>query len=618
MPQDFSETETFSSADEAAWWDAVDKALKGAPRERLFARTDDSLEIAPLYKGRSDLPARGLRRARDGWTVVQRVDVTDIQGANAQILEDLIGGANGLDIILKNPASAAGHGLDLKTRADWSALFANVQADLITTRISGPGSLAALGPFLDYLQAAGTDISGTGIIVNFDPNGPTGGSRGQADMVPGGVDPLSAALQTSQALASPARLLTADGAAWHNQGASQAQELGLVLASAVSHLRSLEDLGLPLEEAVSRVSLSVAANADQFGTISKARAMRRLWASVLKTLKLEQHPVYLHMTTSRRMLTARDPWVNLLRNTVAAFAAGIGGADSICTVPHTHAVGLPDALARRLARNTQTILLEESNLARVIDPAAGSGAVEARTDQLCAAAWTYFQDIEGRGGLPAAIADGSVAGQIAQTRARLEKDIARRKRPITGVSEFPDLMEAEVTVLGDSCPVDVVWRYAAPFEALRAAADAFSALNGAPPKVFLASLGSMADFTARAGWTANTFAAGGFASEGPQVVSSTEELVAGFQASGAGIACLVSSDAVYAEQAETAAKGLKAAGARHLYMAGKPGAREADYLKAGVDTFLFAGCDILKLLQEAHRVVGLSDPARQDHQETAS
>ena len=403
-----------------------------------------------------------------------------------------------------------------------------------------------------------------------------------------------------QGVARPARALAADGRAWHSMGGSQAQELACVLAASLAYLRAQEGASIEPDLWADQISFTLAADADQFGTIAKARAMRKLWAAVLDGSGLKQSPMHLHMETSMRMLTRRDPWVNLLRNSVATFAAGIGGADSISVLPHTLAVGLPDAFARRLARNTQSILLEECNLGKVIDPAAGSGAIENRTDQLCSTAWEIFQDIEERGGLLEALRQGSVQSAIADTRSRLEKDIARRKRPLTGVSEFPNLDEAAVDVLDGRSEIANSWRFAEPFEVLRDAADTSKRDTGSAQIVFLASLGSVADFSTRGAWVANAFAAGGIEAVGLQSYPTLDALREAFASSGAQQACLVSSDAVYEANAGPAAKTLKDVGVKHLYMAGKPGTREAAYRASGVDTFIYAGCDILALLKKAH------------------
>jgi methylmalonyl-CoA mutase len=297
----------------------------------------------------------------------------------------------------------------------------------------------------------------------------------------------------------------------------------------------------------------------------------------------------------------------VLRTSVAVAAAGLGGADSISVLPHTAALGLPDALARRIARNTQLVLLEESNLARVVDPAAGSGALEAITQQLCAAAWSLFQEIENAGGVWAALEAGTIQQKVAAVCAERQKAIARRTDILTGTNEFPNIHEdapavlhvapAAATKAGEaaatSAPLKSM-RLAEPFERLRDASDEFLARSGARPKIFLAALGKAADFTSRATFAKNFFEAGGI-----EAVSGEEEAAPvdrAFKASGAALACLCGADKTYESEAAAAAAALKAAGARHIYLSGRPGEREAQYRDAGVQTFIYAGCDALEVL----------------------
>jgi methylmalonyl-CoA mutase len=598
MPLSFSGPDHFYTADEESWWSAVDKALKGAARDRLTSHTDDGLPVQPLYANRTDQPARALRAKPGAWTISQRIDLPDVSAANAQILKDLEGGASGLDLVLDPIGLGTGRGTQIKTVDDFARLYAGVLPDLIETRIdAGNETFGLIKEFLSYLKSSNKNSAAVRLTASYDPN-----AAKTANAVD--IAALKAVAEESVACGSPARLLTADGQAWHNAGASDAQELALVLASAVAHMRVLENATLAPEEWARRISITLVADADQFGTISKARAIRKLWASVLAGAGVPQDPADLHMVTSRRMLTQRDPWVNLLRNTVASFAAGVGGADSVCVLPHTDAIGLPDAFARRLARNTQSMLLEESSLAKVMDPSAGSGAIEARTDQLCAAAWAFFQEIEAAGGLLGARQRGLVDKKISETKKKIEKDIARRKRPITGVSEFPNLGEKPVDVLSETNSDDG-WRYAEPFEALRAAADACERATGQAPSIFLATLGPLAQFTARATWLASAFAAGGLKASEAAVYGSIDEMAGAYKKSGAALACIVSSDTVYENEAEAAAKVLSDGGAKHIYLAGKPGDKEAVYRSAGIGTFVFAGCDILDLLRDAHGLLGL-------------
>ena len=304
-------------------------------------------------------------------------------------------------------------------------------------------------------------------------------------------------------------------------------------------------------------------------------------------------------------MTRRDPYVNALRTTTAAFAAGVAGADAIVALPFTQALGLPDAQARRLARNAQLILIEEANLWRVADPAAGSGGFEALTDALAQKAWALFQEIEGEGGLAASLASGAFAARVKQARLTLERDVARRKLPITGTSEFPNLSEAPVSVLAtlpttlDSHEPFAPMRMAEAFEALRDASDADLAAKGARPRVFLAALGPAAAHGARAGFARNLYEAGGFEAPMNEGFADEAALAAAFANSGAQVACLCSSNEIYQERASAATKALAAVGARKIILAGRLPEMEAELRTVGVSSFIFAGCDVLAALRDA-------------------
>jgi methylmalonyl-CoA mutase len=404
----------------------------------------------------------------------------------------------------------------------------------------------------------------------------------------------------------------ADGRAIHDVGGSEAQELGFTLAIAIGYLRMLEDGGVDLDTARSAITFRLAADADQFLTMAKFRALRLLWARIEQACGLTPKPIFVAAETAWRMLTQRDPYVNMLRATMATFSAGLAGANAITVLPHTLALGLPDPFARRVARNTQLVLLEESNLAKVSDPAAGSGGIETLTQQLCEAAWSLFQETEKSGGLFAALEQNLIQRKVAATRAARETDIARRKTVLTGASEFPNLGEAHVAVL-DIKPVTLTpygeakfkfdplppMRLAAPFELLRDRSDEMLKSRGARPKVFLANLGTAADFTARATFAKSFFETGGIEAIDTEGFTDPAALASACKSSGAGLVCLCSSDKVYAEQAVAAAKALRAAGPAHIYLAGRPGEQEAALREAGVGDFIFAGGDALAMLRQA-------------------
>jgi methylmalonyl-CoA mutase len=423
----------------------------------------------------------------------------------------------------------------------------------------------------------------------------------------------------------------ADGRIVHNAGGSEAQELAWVLATALAYLRALEASGVASGDARRLIYFRLAADADQFLTTAKFRALRKLWARVEEACGLTPAPVFIAAETAWRMMTRRDPFVNMLRATVAVVAAGLGGADSIAVVPHTAAIGLPDHFARRIACNTQLILLEESNLAKVADPAAGAGGPEGLTHELCVAAWSLFQEIEQAGGAAAALEQGLIQVKVAAVRAARERAIARRKDALTGTSEFPDIAEAPAEVLMPSplvpgtagvppalhprqkeaggtsavrAPLPCL-RFAEPFEALRDASDRLLDRTGARPKIFLANLGRLADFTARATYAKNFFEAGGIAAVTNDGFASHEEMLSAFEASGASLACLCSSDVVYAADAAAVAGALRRAGAKHIYLAGRPGELEPILRAAGVGTFIHVGCDLLATLTAAHEILNL-------------
>jgi methylmalonyl-CoA mutase len=295
------------------------------------------------------------------------------------------------------------------------------------------------------------------------------------------------------------------------------------------------------------------------------------------------------------MMSRRDPDVNMLRTTIAVAAAGLGGADNITVLPHTAPLGLPDAFARRVARNTQLVLLDESNLARVADPAAGSGALEALTQELCGAAWSLFQEIERDGGVWATLQAGMIQQKVAAVRAEHQKALALRKDFLTGTNEFPNIHESAPAVLAvkpEPAPSEGAasitteklprLRLAEPFEALRDKSDEILARSGARPKIFLANLGTLAEFTPRASFSKNFFEAGGiealsndgFASSGGEQTTDLNALTAACKSSGAALVCLCSTDKIYEKEAAAAALALKAAGAPRI--SGRPPARPRD------------------------------------------
>lgn len=591
------------------WLKLVEGVLKGAPYDKkLVTPTYEGLALDALPPRKVDPAIVAGRAPGAPWTIALRVDQADTEAANVQALEDLDGGASGLDLVFASSPQAYGFGL--ADGADLDAVLKDVLLDLVEVRLLAGGfrGAGAALAFAAVVAARGLDPAQVKVSFGLDPLG---------DLAATGALPASWAEQSKTFAATSASLADkgfagaiarADGALYHAAGASDAQELAAVLATAVAYLRVYAEAGVPLATAAGRIEAALTADVNQTATIAKMRAIRLLWAAVLRESGIAAVPLKLHATTAWRSMTKRDPYVNLLRTTIAAFAAGVGGADGVTVLPFTQPLGLPDSFARRLARNTQVMLIEESNVHRVADPAAGAGAVEAHTDGLAEKAWDIFRAIEAKGGIAAALEARWLQGEIAAVAARRAKDVATRKAPITGTSEFPILVQAAPEVLAPvPAPVATpegalaAHRIAEPFEALREAAEAAAAT----PVAFLATLGTVADFTARATFAKNFFEAGGIAAPVPDGFADRDALVAAFKASGTPFACLASSDAIYSAEAADAAAALKAAGATAVWVAGKP-ADEAALTAAGIGGFIYAGCDALETLRRAQAAAGLA------------
>ncbi|MEV7199221.1 methylmalonyl-CoA mutase family protein [Streptomyces griseoluteus] len=566
------------------------KEVSGAAVEDALSTTlEDGLRTRPLYTPRDAAPDPGLpgfapftRGGRPmsstpgGWDVRQRHAAL----FDGSVLADLENGATSLWLVLGAggiPVADLGRALD------------GVYLDLAPVALdAGADTEAAADALLKLYEERGVALEDVRGSLGADPLGYEARTGTPLDFAP------VAALAARAAAYPGLRTLTVDALPYHEAGGSAAQELGASLATAVACLRELTEAGLSAEQAVAQIEFRYAATADQFLTIAKLRAARRLWARVAEVCGAPGAGAQVqHAVTSPVMMSRRDPWVNMLRTTVATLAAGVGGADSVTVLPFDHALGLPDAFARRIARNTSTILVEESHLARVVDPAGGSWYVERLTDEVAHAAWEFFRSIEQDGGQAAVLRSGRLRDDLARTWAERSAKLAKRREPITGVSEFPHLDEKPVRREPAPEPpsggLPRVRRDEA-YEALRARSDAHLAATGARPRIFLATLGPAAEHTARASFAANLFQAGGI-----------EPVTGGnFEESGATEAVLCSSDARYAEEAEQAAEALRAAGARQVHLAGRP----AEY--AGVDHYVFAGCDAVAVLTATLDRIGVS------------
>lgn len=657
----------FPSADYASWRQLAEEALKGAPFDKkLVTQMPDGFAVQPIYtSGDQDDATRLIhevlnatvepRETVTGWDIRQLHTHPDPKMTNAAILEDLENGATSITLKLDAAARQGREitsgevgvdGVAIHCLADLQLALDDVYTNLATIGLDGGAAGVPAAALLAAHIANSEGADEAAPAFNIDPIGTlatTGALPCSAE------DAINHAASVACELIDLFPLATAisvNGAPYYNAGATDGQELTCLLASGVTYLRALSEAGMAVDQAAGAIVFNVAIGTDFFTGIAKLRALRMMWSRVLSASGAQDATITINAVSAEMSLTKVDPWVNMLRTTVTSFAAGLGGADSVTCLPYDHLIGLPDGFARRIARNTQLILQEESNVHRVIDPAGGSWFIENLTKELAKAAWTKFQSLEASGGILKALANGSLKSEIEAVWQSREKRLATRRDPLTGVSEFPNIAEAKVkcdapdleaiqadakarqtkfddtvgktlssmmdaarsgatighiftdlygTSAAARVPALIPHRLSESFEALRKRADAHKSKTGTFPQVFLANLGKVAQHTARATFARNFFEAGGIEAITNNGFENADGVSKAFGDSGAKIAVICGSDPQYADMAKDVAKALKSGGADIVYLAGHPGDARADYEAAGIDEFIFVGADVLAI-----------------------
>jgi methylmalonyl-CoA mutase len=577
--------------------------LGEAPEQFLDSPTYEGFPIRPLYtildsQPESPLPGSwpyirgsdGLRDVKSGWKVAEafpapgQVSVVDGNGA---VLSALTEGTSAL-ILEVGRGGVSADELD--------RLLEGVFLELVPVVLDAGADFSAAADAMLALVVDLDDERRARLSVDLGADPLTASLSGRA--APSTND-VVATVEKTVAYDGGVRAITVDGPAFHDLGANASWELAGAIAAGVSYLRLLVDSGVAATDALRQISFRFAADDDQFMTMAKLRAARQLWARVAEVVGApDAGAARVHAVTSKPMMTQRDPWVNMLRTTVAAFAAGVGGADTVAVHTFDSAIpggwpGTAASFARRMARNTQLLLLEESHIGRVLDPGGGSWFVEDLTRGLAVQAWEHFRDIESRGGFAAAV--DYLAAQIAQVSEKRSADVAHRRTAITGVNEYPNLSEMPLLAvpaiqpLPPADPVPGVQRYAAGFEALRDRSDAYLAEHGSRPTALLLPLGPLSEHNIRTTFAANLLASGGVEAVNPGPLDAAGIAAAVSDAGGAVVAVICGTDARYADEASAAVEAARAAGVSHVYLAGPEKAvaeaatKPDEYLTAKID-----------------------------------
>lgn len=685
------------------WRTIVEETLNGAPFERrLVSHTPDGIDVQPLYtreladSHRADPGDPGqapfIRGADTTGAVIQGWDIRpeyshpDRTGTNRAILEDLQGGATSVLIRLDRAASegldpadgtadglVASGGVMIFSASDLADTLAGVHLSMVQIALdAGAAFLPAAAFLVDVWKQNGMGPRDARGAFNADPLAILARYGSLPVSVEAALGSLADLARWTDTQYPQVTAVSVNSAPWHDAGATPAQDIAFSVAAGIEYLRCMTAAGLDINRAAKQIVFRFCLGTHHFQAIAKLRAARAVWSRVIESCggSGAAQAMRIHARIGNRVLTKRDPYVNLLRNTVAVFAAGLGGAETITSVPFDSLVGQPDAFSRRIARNTVLVLQEEAHLNRVLDPAGGSWFLDSLTNQTAEAAWKELQEIEQQGGLIAALRSGWAASRLNKSWQRREQEISHRKTGITGISEFPNVAESPVghpvpdpgqlhldaisrtahrmnetamqgwathgnridaavdaarrgATIGqiaraldfhaevqDQSPVLSPRRLAENFEQLRDASDRWQSARGRRPRVFLASLGPVAHHTARASWSKNFFEAGGFEVVSNDGFANAESAAAAFASSDADVAVICSSDKLYPDLVPSTAAQLRAAGARSIVLAGNPGDNESAWRSAGVDRFIFLKCDVLQTLRDVMQELGVLSTGR--------
>lgn len=694
----------FKPSDDADWRRAAGALLKGASfKKTLLTDTYEAIQLKPIYQPEDlkqfnhpdtwpGLPpcVRGCRAAGyvgKAWDIAQEASQPSAKALNAALKHDLANGQTVINIVLDAPGrrgmdsdawtadQASAGGLALAVLADVRAALAGIDLAAGGLFVQAGVSGLPVAAFLTALcQERRTPLKRLTGCIGFDPLGELAATGVLPRSLEATFSDMALLTRWAKETAPALQTILADGRPYHNAGASAVQELACVLATGVAYIRGLQDQNqeLTIDDIAPRMRFSFALGCNFFMEIARLRAARMLWSQVVKEFggSTASQKMTIHASTSRYHQTVLDPHVNVLRGSTAALAGILGGCDSLQVEPFDSPLRAPDDFSRRIARNAQIILREESHLDRVIDPGGGSWFIESLTLQVAEKSWELFQEIERKGGMPQALTAGLPQSFIAETARQRRQNIERRRDRVVGTNVYPDsnneiapendceqmqsfyadrkrsLEEfkasrprAKLTALlatistGGGNPVaqmgalaaaagagatlaelqhalhpgtddDVavlpleIHRAAMPFEELRTAMGAHRRKTGSTLRVFLASIGPVSQHKERADFAEEFFQVAGFEMMSHAGFTDTKQAARAALASGAQVVVICSTAESYLEIVPPLAKTIKAENPGIcVFVAGLPEANVEMLQQAGVDQFIYPGCNAYAILK---------------------
>jgi methylmalonyl-CoA mutase len=628
----------FPANTHAEWKVAAEKLLKGAPFDKIMlTKTPESITLQPIYEKEvlAGLPEAATLPGQDGylrgtrpdgyrinpWDIAQELPYSDPATFNEALLHDLAAGQNAVSVALCGP-----NGLKLRDAEAFRTAFKGVLPDAIAYHFQSGGHAPSVADlFIGWLKEQKADLKKIRGSLNHDPIGILAAKGSLCTPLAKHYDAMAELVKKTAAELPGVTAVGVVSRAYHNAGASAVEELGAMLATGLEYLRELCKRGVSIDTAASQIAFHFSIGGNFFMELAKLRAARILWSRIVKELggSAAAQAMRQHARTGLYNKTKYDPYVNILRTTTEALSGVLGGVDSLTVGTFDECVRVPEEFSRRVARNTQVMLQEECELTAVIDPAGGSWYIEKLTDEVARATWKFFQEIEAKGGIVAALKAGLVQERITATRQGKEKLLGQRRVSLVGTNQYPNIQETPLPASSiknaaassccggkDGTPAETVAplpcaRLATRYEELRVAAESYKAKHGHGPQIYLANVNVLRRHKARADFTRAFFETGGFEIFGSEGSTDDAKIASDALASGAKVVVICGHDEDYPTHVPAIAQAIKAANKGiTVILAGMPGDHEAAYKAAGLDTNISVKSDNYETNREFLTKVG--------------
>lgn len=603
----------FAPVSTQEWEEIIQKDLKGADYEkRLVWRTDEGFNVRPYYRAEdlknidylnalpNEFPyTRGGKTNKNEWEIVQQVSEKEPKKANAIALAAIQGGATTIAFCAKN----------IQSYSDMEMLLSNINLEEIGIKFHHASAyLPLIELFMNYIRTHSFDMAKIRGGLGFDA---VAFCLKNAKFYRSQKEDMEEAIALIHQTATLPNFKVIDiqGIIIHNAGATLVQELGYALAIANEYLAFATHLGLPIGQVAEKMEMTLSISSNYFMEIAKLRSARLLWATMVEAYQPREIGAcqsFINSVASSWNKTIYDPYVNMLRTTTEGMSAAIGGADSITLQPFNVAYQPDDDFSRRISRNVQNILKEESYFDQVIDPAAGSYYIENLTDAISEHAWKLFQTVETAGGMIATTLKGEIKAEIEKSCQKRDMDIATRKYVLLGTNQYPNIQENMLDKI--QLPLEnekhdglQTYRGAQSFEALRLETEKYSQSH-TRPTVFMLKIGNLAMRQARAGFATNFFGCAGYQIVESAGYKTVAEGIQAAQAAKANIVVLCSSDEEYATLGVEAAQAAKNAGFIFI-IAGNPVEAMENLKNAGTDDFIHVKTNVLTCLQHYNNLL---------------